>query len=268
MQNILDDDKCGKKDYVATGVEQALVLPATRDETCKWNITTTSHREIEITRVPSTAPVSDEINSKDQCVTVYNTDGSHWELGQKICAEQGKNHFTGEAGKDITIEFEAPKDPSQMMSNFKVYYVYDTVSDERCGQVPGKPTTTDQYFMVAQTGDVIPKGLLCLWSIPTSDGKGIRVSLDVQSPKTDTQCVAVANADQTGASIICGKQQNNTFTSSPGKGALVAYADELAGGTQQSNFKIHYQLDVATKSMLPTMLLSLSALFSVYGREW
>ncbi|VDP77837.1 unnamed protein product [Echinostoma caproni] len=205
--------------------------------------------------------------AKDQCISVSNADSS---AAQRICGKEGDNMFTGGVGKDVTIEFFGPTE-DKLMPNFKVYYQLkdentDTVNPAECNVIPGPPTNQDQSFTVAKSGDTIPADLTCTWNIATSGGKNIRVGLNVDGTKTEKQCVAVANADKTGATVICGKEQNNAFTSG-GQGVVIVYPGSRTANTQQSNFKIHYQFDVATKSVLSTMIFVECMLFAMYGQD-
>ncbi|VDP91030.1 unnamed protein product [Echinostoma caproni] len=233
---------------------------------CAWDLKGSAGKKILVSLTATSA------ETKGQCITVYNKDAADNTAAKKICVEEGNNKFTGDLGKDVTVEFEGPTEPDKSIKNFEVYYQLedentDTVNPAECNVIPGPPTNQDQSFTVAKSGDTIPAGLTCTWNIQTTGGKNIRVSLNVDSTKTENQCVAVANVDKTGAQIICGKEQNNTFTSG-GQGVVIVYPGSRTANTQQSNFKIHYQFDVAAKSMLSTMILIVCVSFGMYDREW
>ncbi|VDP80169.1 unnamed protein product [Echinostoma caproni] len=200
---------------------------------CVWGLKSTEHRSVEL-RLEVASP-----NTNAQCIKVSYTGSTEPATESTICGEEGKNVFTADAGKNITVTYEAPKEATDIaIRNFQVYY--QLVNDNRCSDAPNPPTDKTQSFSVAKSVDTIPTGLLCSWSLPTTDGKKIRVALDVDSTKTENQCVTVADADKTKASLICGKEQENTYVSS-GKDVVITYGEQDTGKTAVANFEIHYQ---------------------------
>ncbi|VDP89832.1 unnamed protein product [Echinostoma caproni] len=206
-----------------------------REIACFWELKSAPSKRIQITLEPTSA------NNKDQCIMVNLINNKDPAAAKTICCEKENNIYKGEMGKDVIVVFESPKGSDDTyVKNFQVTYQLDTVQDNKCAEIPGPPTNSDQSFTVAKSGATIPADLICNWTIPTSNGKNIRVSLDVGSSQSETQCVTVGNEDMTDAKNICRTAQGNTFTST-GKGVLIVYDGETSGSSSQENFKIHYQ---------------------------
>ncbi|VDP94159.1 unnamed protein product [Echinostoma caproni] len=146
---------------------------------CAWDLKGAAGKQIQVSLTAASA------ETREQCVTVYNRDAADNTAVKKICGEEGNNKFTGNLGKDVTVEFENPKDSDKSIKNFKVHYQLvknaDPMNPAGCNVIPGPPANQDQSFTVAKSGDTIPADLTCTWNIQTSDGKNIRVSLNVDS---------------------------------------------------------------------------------------
>ncbi|VDP92620.1 unnamed protein product [Echinostoma caproni] len=178
-------------------------------------------------------------DTNTQCVKVSYAGNTEPATESTVCGEEGQNMFTADAGKNISVTYKGPnKATKAAIKNFRMYY--QLVNDNRCADTPNPPTDKTQSFSVAKSVDTIPTGLLCSWNMPTTSGKKIRVTLDVDSTKTENQCVTVADADKTKTSLICGKEQENTYVSS-GKDVVITYGEQDTGKTAVANFKIHYQ---------------------------
>ncbi|VDP92921.1 unnamed protein product [Echinostoma caproni] len=200
---------------------------------CVWAFQSTTGKSLQL---------SLEVNppdTKTQCVKVAYADGTSSSAAQQICGEEGKNLFTADVNKAVIVKFESPSGPSASeMKNFKVYY--QLVNDNRCSDMPNPPTDKTQSFSVAKSGNIIPAGLLCAWSLPTTGGKKIRVTLDVDSTKTKNQCVTVTEVDKTKPTVVCGKEQQNKFVST-GNDVVITYGEQKTEKTDVANFKIFYQ---------------------------
>ncbi|VDP88552.1 unnamed protein product [Echinostoma caproni] len=343
---LQDIKKCGETNLVANEAPKELILPKEAAPDCKWNITTTTWRTIQlswpkdsaedcvklegpsiakeneewcaktaknvqakayviVTRKPSepSLPASNQevkeiklfyqlVNDAEcstgvakptveiqslmylqeqphgqmRCVKVTYADSTSSTTPQEICGEEGKNVFTADVSKAVIVTFENPSGSAgSEMENFKVYY--QLVNDNRCADTPNPPTDKTQSFSVAKSVDVIPAGLLCAWSLPTTGGKKIRVTLDVDSAKNENQCVTVTDADKTKTARVCGKEQQNTFISG-GKDVTVTFGEQSAEKTDVANFKIYYQLDVGVQLMSSTILLIACPLVGMYTLNW
>ncbi|VDP71579.1 unnamed protein product [Echinostoma caproni] len=237
---LVNDPKCTEKVNAPTELKQYFNItkehPIVPKIACVWLLKSSSDKKLEIS-LDAKTPVD-----MGQCITVSYAGSTDAMSAKRICCQEGNNVFTAEAGKDITVAFESSSEEGTFIDNFKVYYqlVSDKVENNRCNEIPGPPTNNDQSFTVAESGDTIPAGLVCTWNISTSGGKSIRVSLDVEPPKTEKNCIRITNEDKSGAKEICGKEQSSTFTSN-GLGVVVSYDGKTAASADQANFKIHYQ---------------------------
>ncbi|VDP85303.1 unnamed protein product [Echinostoma caproni] len=218
---------------MATETKTELVLIPEVPGECISNIQAATQRTIQLSWPSDQGKNSAEADTEKQCVTVFNGDSSS---GKQICGIKDKNVFTGDLSKNLVITYEAPKDTGKTgVKKFEV--TYQAVSDTRCTDTPNPPTNVVQSFKVVKDVETIPADLVCAWNISTTANKNLRISLNVNSPSTDSQCVTVSNDDNSNEKKICGKEKENEYVSN-GKGVHITFEQQA---TSLPNFEIFYK---------------------------
>ncbi|VDP19008.1 unnamed protein product [Echinostoma caproni] len=149
----------------------------------------------------------------------------------------------------VTITRDKPTEdpPGSAKALQKIQLIYKLVDDAQCSEVASAPTETQQYFQILKDSNFVAENAVaCRWTLTAIQGKSIRVSLDVNSPIADKQCITVSNAVTEGdpePQTICGTTGKNIFTSAVGKGVNIEYESPIVDGKpSNTNFKVTYQL--------------------------
>ncbi|VDP71534.1 unnamed protein product [Echinostoma caproni] len=246
-----EENNCGASEIMAAEAEKVFALPQDAKESCEWYIITNDQRTVRVTW-PGSASLTPSVDLESgNCITVITLTAQE---GTKWCT--GSKDLKAESKSVVRIQRKYPADTKDMQ---KIELNYQLVNDAECTEDIKKPTDTLQSFDIAKSSGAIKAEISCVWELETTAKKNIEISLNVQSPATDAQCVKVSNAASSGnaaTKTICGKSEQNTFTGDAGSNVLVAFDGPKSGAENQiQNFKVNYRLLSAGSSMSSTLAI-------------